>query len=150
MKSTTRVIALLVGLLLGMFLLTGSDCNKSSEPGTASLIGTWKLTQMTVKGTPLGDMTMTEATPGFPNMSITVNENGTFTATTVDEGTTETETGTWSTNGDQFTITVDGTSETHTYSLNGNTLTLTMTLDMDLDGDYVAETYNVEMQFTKQ
>jgi len=75
MKSTTRVIALLVGLLLGMFLLTGSDCNKSSEPGTASLIGTWKLTQMTVKGTPLGDMTMTEATPGFPNMSITVNEH---------------------------------------------------------------------------
>ncbi|MFC2135937.1 lipocalin family protein [Bacteroidota bacterium] len=139
MKSLKSIHYLICSLLLLLILSVGCDTSESTDGG--GLAGTWQLTSMSM--TYLG-MTIQIPQEDMMQQTLTINEDGTFTASGIDDDGPFTESGTWNTNGNVLTVysPMDGTM-TFNYSISGNTLTLT--------GDMVesGETISVTMTYTR-
>ena len=120
MKNVLPKIVLIICLIIGMVLLTGSDCNKSTDASDASsnLVGIWVLTSMIE-----GGETLTPAEADLL-MTLTLNADGTYSATYTTEGETDTETGTWSATSTMITFN-STIQESWPYTLSGNTLRIT-------------------------
>lgn len=124
-----RVAAVLILALCSSTVSCGSD--SSTNPTTASLAGTWKLT--TVNGSPLPYVEQSGTTTiELLNDQITAAASGAFTEsynvryTTNGQATTQpsTDAGTWSLNGTIVTIHFTSTNTTDTATLSGNTITI--------------------------
>ncbi|MCK4342891.1 MAG: lipocalin family protein [Phycisphaerae bacterium] len=87
----------------------------------STIVGTWKVTEMTQRG---------ESMPPELQMELTFGQDGTMTLSMFMEGMPEamSMSGTYTLSGNQITITMemDPESKTGTYSLAGNTLTIEM------------------------
>jgi len=110
MKWTKWVWVLAIGTAL---ILGAVGCGSSDSGGGGGVEGSWKATSF--NGLPL---------PSGVALSITLSDNGTYSAATTYEGVTATETGTWSTSGNQLTTVHEGEAESVTYSISGNTMIL--------------------------
>ena len=140
MKSLKSIHYLIITLLVSIVISVGCDTSESTNEG--ALAGTWQLTSMSVS---YMGQTIPIPPEEMEQTTITINEDGTFSAYGVDEyGDSYTDSGTWSTNGNQLTVVspTDGTM-TFEYTLSGNTLTLTE--DMVEEGI----TITVTMTFTR-
>ena len=113
-------------LVLGTVVAVGlgaTGCGGGDDGGGNSLTGTWHAQSLNGQPMPVGVA-----------LSITLNDNGTYTATTTYGGISAVETGTWSTEGGTLVSVHEGETEQVAYSLNGNTLTVS-----DQEGVFVLQ-----------
>ena len=106
MHPMSRKIPLLFVLASVLSLVAGSGCNKDNgvEPvKNESLEGSWRLTSVILKDTPVGDMTLPAATflemsgTGATTSTMQFNEDGSASLTTTyEEGDDDVVPGTWS------------------------------------------------------
>jgi len=130
----------------------GVDANKNE-----SIIGTWALDQVIMKGTPVGNLEFTGAQflelsgLGATSSTMQFNEDGTASVTTtyVDKD-DEIVPGTWSQDGRKLIISGAGIDDTVGFDLDGNTLTLMIMMPIDFDSDGVAEDTAIDMIYAKQ
>ena len=144
---------------LMLLLAAGSGCkddNGVEPPVNASLEGSWRLTNVTLKDTPVGDMTLPAAQflemsgTGAKTSTLQFNEDGTVDLTTTyADRDDEVVPGTWSRDGDKLVIVGAGIDATVPYAISGSTLTLTIILPIDFDSDGTAEDTDVDMIYTK-
>jgi len=157
MRDFTRIVllSLLLTLLLGLF--TGSSCDKGTEPKKGgSIIGTWRMANVLMKDTPVGDLSMTaeaflEASgTGATSSVLQINEDGTASVTTTyEDGSEEVVPGTWTRDGNQLTIDGAGIDDTVTYEVDSTTLTLTMIMPIDFDNDGTTEDTEIDMIYSR-
>lgn len=117
MKSMKFFAAMFVAA--SMFALTG--CSKDYED---EIIGTWKVTSITITETFNGQSHTEEETPQG-EYTLTFNEDKTVVATTVEEGHTETDNGTYSIDDDTLIVTLDGETQKLAIDIDGDDMTLT-------------------------
>ena len=108
MKWMKWFLILVVGITVG---LAAAGCG-SSDDNDDPLVGTWRAT--TYNGQPM---------PTGISMTMTLSDNGTFSATTAVGADVETETGTWSAANGVLTTASDGETDDVPYSVSGDTLT---------------------------
>ncbi len=89
------------------------------EPTAPTIIGTWRVTEMSRNGQVMPEMTQMQ-------MTLTFAEDGTVTMSMTHPQRPEpmSRSGTYSISGDQLTITMEGDSKTGPYTLDGNQLTI--------------------------
>jgi len=149
MKKLYHMLTILLSVSLITFLLTNSDCDKSTEPDE-TLPGEWELISA---DTPIGEKTPTDL--GYEYVFVTLNEDGTFDARAKAIGVDEvTGTGTWEVNGDELTINLDAdnpliimlgiTTLTEEYDITGKILSFTT--EITYLGIPVQATLNFEKQ----
>ena len=117
MKSIKFFAAMFVAA--SMFALTG--CSKDYED---EIIGTWKVTSITITETFNGQSHTEEETPQG-EYTLTFNEDKTVVATTVEEGHTETDNGTYSIDDDTLIMTLEGETQRLAIDIDGDDMTLT-------------------------
>jgi len=159
MKSISRKIPLLFVSVILLSLVVGNGCKDDNgvEPQeNVSLEGSWRLTSVILKDTPVGDMTIPAAQflemsgTGATTSTMQFNEDGTAALTTTyKEVDDEIIPGTWSKDGDKLVIVGAGIDATVPYAINGSTLNLTIILPIDFDSDGTAEDTYVDMIYTK-
>ena len=146
MHSISRKITFLFVSAFMLSLVVGSGCNKDSvvEPKTnESLEGSWRLTSVTLKGTPVGDMTLPAAQflelsgTGATTSTMQFNEDGSAAVTTTYE------------EGDKLVIVGAGIDDTVPYAIDGSTLTLTIILPIDFASDGNPVDTEIDMVYTK-
>ena len=139
---------LLLVIIAVSFLVLTASCKKDesspTESATASLVGTWVLTKITIlNGASSFDMTPAQAQIAS---TIIARADGTYTATVINQGVTTTESGTWSTDGRKVTFRLqDGTTTIQDYTINGNKLVVSQTIPTPLGTETPAN-----LEFTKQ
>jgi hypothetical protein len=159
MYSISRKIPFLFVLAIILSLVVGSGCKEDNgvEPQkNESLEGSWRLTSVTLKDTPVGDMTLPAAQflemsgTGATTSTMQFNEDGSAALTTTyEEGDDEVVPGTWSKDGDKLVIVGAGIDDTVPYAIEGSTLTLTIILPIDFDSDGTAEDTEIDMVYKK-
>ena len=159
MYCISRKISLLFVLAIILSLIVGSGCKEDNgvEPQqNASLEGSWRLTTVTLKETPVGTMTMSAAQflemsgTGATTSTMQFNQDGSAALTTTyEEGDDEVVPGTWSKDGNNLVIVGAGIDDTVPYSINGSTLTLTITLPIQFDPEGAAEDTDIDMIYAK-
>ena len=159
MHSISRKIPLLFFSAIMLSLVVGSGCNKDSgvEPQeNESLEGSWRLTSVTLKDTPVGDMTLPAAQflalsgTGATTSTMQFNEDGSAAVTTTyEEGDDEVIPGTWSKEGDKLVIVGAGIDDTVPYAIEGSTLTFTIILPIDFASDGNPVDTEIDMVYTK-
>ncbi len=120
-KSKSIMAVMLCLAVVALFL----NCKNDNSPTSAQesgLVGTWKLSKMTIGTLIFDDL----ETIGFA-VTLELKSDGTFRSTEVDEGLTTVETGTWSVSGNTLLLTENNETISATYVLAGNKLTVTMT-----------------------
>lgn len=130
MRKIMRVTLMVVVAMLMVGLFIGSSCDKSTNGSKdASLVGTWKMFNMTMTLSNGAQVTYTPAAMGYTSVRITLNEDGTATATLADtDGTVETYNGIYDVDGDEITLSgTDIFEGTYTYDISGDRLTITVT-----------------------
>ena len=139
MKYLKSIHYLIFSILLSVLISVGCDTSESTDDG--SLVGTWQLTSMSM--TYMG-MTIPIPPEDMMEHTITINADGTFTESGVDDDGPYSASGTWSTNGNVMTVTspTEGTM-TFNFSLSGNTLTLMGEIEE------MGETISVTMVYTR-
>jgi len=105
---------------ISLFLLfVGCKKEDSATNTSSSIVGTWKLTKLTVNGT---------AQPVNYVETVKLNSDNTYTYTRIENNQTYSDSGTYSTANGKVTVThQDHQSQTMDYTLNGNTLIITET-----------------------
>ena len=111
--------SLIISLFSCFFLITCSDDNSTSS-GSASLIGSWELTKLTVESNGV-KMEFDPSDVDFA-LTLTINDDGTYSITENDEGDITNLNGTWTRQGDKITIVEQGVTQEITYTLQGNKL----------------------------
>jgi hypothetical protein len=159
MHCINRKIPLLFVLAITLTLVVGSGCKDDNgvEPQqNESLEGSWRLTTVTLKETPVGTMTMSAAQflemsgTGATTSTMQFNQDGSAALTTTYvEGDDEVVPGTWSKDGDNLVIVGAGIDDTVPYSIKGSTLTLTITLPIQFDPEGTAEDTDIDMIYAK-
>lgn len=159
MYCMSRLKPLLCFSAIILMLVAGSGCKEDNgvEPQVnESLEGSWRLTTVTLRETPVGDMTLPAAQflelsgTGATTSTLQFNEDGSAVLTTTyAQGDDEVVPGTWSRDGDQLVIAGAGIDATVPYAINGSTLTLTIILPIDFDDDGTAEDTEIDMIYTK-
>ena len=145
MPSMKKLLFVIVGIF---FLVLTESCKKDdsspTESSTASLVGTWVLTKITIiQGSSTLEMTPAQAQV---ESTIIARADGTYSATLKNQGVVTTETGTWSTDGKKVTFKVqDGTVTTLDYTITGNKLVVSETISTPLGANTPAN-----LEFTKQ
>jgi hypothetical protein len=145
MPSMKKLLFVIVGI---SFLVLTESCKKDdsspTESSTASLVGTWVLTKITIiQGSSTLEMTPAQAQV---ESTIIARADGTYSATLKNQGVVTTETGTWSTDGKKVTFKVqDGTVTTLDYTITGNKLVVSETISTPLGANTPAN-----LEFTKQ
>lgn len=118
MKSMKFFAAMFVAAT--MFAFTG--CSKDYED---EIIGTWKVTSISVTETFNGQSHTEDETPQG-EYTLTFNEDKTVVATAVEEGHTETDNGTYSIDDDTLIMTLEGETQRLAIDIDGNDMTLTL------------------------
>jgi hypothetical protein len=159
MHPISRKIPLLFVLASVLSLVAGSGCNKDNgvEPvKNESLEGSWRLTSVILKDTPVGDMTLPAATflemsgTGATTSTMQFNEDGSASLTTTyEEGDDDVVPGTWSRDGDKLNIVGAGIDDTVPYKIKGDILTLTITMPIDFAADGNAVDTQIDMVYKK-
>jgi hypothetical protein len=159
MYCISRKISLLFVLAIILSLIVGSGCKEDNgvEPQkNESLEGSWRLTSVTLKDTPVGDITLPASQflemsgTGATTSTMQFNEDGSAALTTTyEEGDDEVVPGTWSKDGDRLVIVGAGIDDTVPYAIEGSTLTLTIILPIDFDSDGTAEDTEIDMVYAK-
>ena len=159
MRKWTRIFFAVITALISFTLFTGSSCdNGTGTKENYSIVGTWKMTSVTLYDTPIGDMKMTaELFLSFSGTGATMsvlrlNEDGTASVTTTyDDDSEEVVDGTWSLDGDILTIVGAGIDDTVTVDVGKTTMTLTLNMDIDFDDDGPLEAVEtvVDMVYTR-
>lgn len=159
MHSINKKIPFLFFLVSMLCIVVGSGCKEDNgvEPEkNESLEGSWRLTSVTLKDTPVGDLTLPAAQflemsgTGATTSTMQFNEDGSASVTTTyEEGDDEVIPGTWSKDGDKLVIVGAGIDDTVPYAIDGSTLTLTIILPIDFDSDGTAEDTEIDMVYKK-
>ena len=159
MYRMSRKIQVLFVSAMILSLVAASGCKEDNgvEPvPDAPLEGSWRMTNVVLRDSPVGDITMTAAQflemsgTGAQTSTMQFNEDGTAALiTTYDEGEDEVVPGTWSKDGDTLVIDGAGMDATVPYAIKGNTLTLTIILAIAFDPEAPAEDTNVDMVYAK-
>lgn len=160
MNIRKRAVLFLLVSALSLMLLVGIGCNKDNgvEPQkNQSIIGIWRLVSVTLKNTPIGDMTLSAAQflkmseTGATTSTLQFNEDGSVSLTTTyEDRPTDVVPGTWAKAGDKLTIVGAGIDDTVDYMVDGNTLTLTIILPIDFESDGTAVDTKINMVYAKQ
>ena len=156
MHNNARYILFIIIAIIFMVMLTSCEDNDQDEQEqNSSVIGSWLMTNVIIKDTPVGNLTMTGSAflgmsgTGALTSTLTLNEDGSASVTTTYESVAdEVEPGTWSQDGDFLVITGAGIDDTVAYELLDNTLTLTVIMQIDFAGDGFAEDTEVDMTYT--
>ncbi|NLX21561.1 MAG: lipocalin family protein [Phycisphaerae bacterium] len=92
---------------------------EKAEPTAATIVGTWRVTEMSHGGQPMPQMSEMQ-------MTFTFAEDGTLAMKITHPQMPEpqSKSGTYSVSGNQLTITMEGESKTGPYTLDGNSLTI--------------------------
>ena len=159
MYCISRKIPLLFVLAMILSLIVGSGCKEDNavEPQqNASLEGSWRLTTVIMRDTPVGDMTLAAAQflqmsgTGATTSTMQFNEDGSAALiTTYEAADDEVVPGTWSKDGDKLVIVGAGMDDTVPYAIEGNRLTLTIILPISFAPELPAEDTHIDMVYTK-
>jgi hypothetical protein len=159
MNSISSKIPLLFVSAIILSLIIGSGCNKDNgvEPEkNESLEGSWRLISVTLKDTPVGNITMPAAQflemsgTGATTSTLQFNEDGSAVLiTTYAEGDDDIVPGTWSKDGDKLTIIGAGIDDTVPYAIEGSKLTLTIMMPIDFASNGNAVDTQIDMVYTK-
>jgi len=159
MHIYNRKIRLLLVSALLLILVAGTGCDKDDgvEPEkNQSIIGTWRMVSVTLKDTPIGDLTVPAAQflsmseTGATTSTLQFNADGSAALTTTyADKADDVVAGTWAKEGDKLTIGGAGIDDTVGYHVDGNSLTLTMIMPIDFDSNGVAEDTEIDMVYTK-
>jgi hypothetical protein len=162
MYCISRKITFLFASAIILGLVVGSGCKEDNgvEPqnneSNESLEGSWRLTTVTLKDTPVGDMTLPAAQflemsgTGATTSTMQFTEDGSAAVTTTyEEGDDVVIPGTWRKESDKLVIEGAGIDQTVPYAIDGSTLTLTIILPIDFDSDGTADDTDVDMIYTK-
>jgi hypothetical protein len=162
MYCISRKITFLFASAIILGLVVGSGCKEDNgvEPqnneSNESLEGSWRLTTVTLKDTPVGDMTLPAAQflemsgTGATTSTMQFTEDGSAAVTTTyEDADDEVIPGTWRKESDKLVIEGAGIDQTVPYAIDGSTLTLTIILPIDFDSDGTADDTDVDMIYTK-
>jgi hypothetical protein len=145
MSSVKKLLSVLVGIsFLVLIENCKSDGGSPTESATASLVGTWVLTKITI----MNGAASLEMTPAQAQIASTIiaKADGTYTATVTNQGVASTESGTWSTDGKKITFKLqDGTIRVSDYTITGNKLVVSQIISTPLGAETPAN-----LEFTKQ
>ncbi len=159
MHTLNRCKRLCIILVVVLTLIIGLACEKDS--GTApekndSILGSWRLVDVVLKDTPVGDMTLSAnlflemSETGAQTSTMQFNEDGSAALiTTYENNSSDTVPGIWSKDGDELTIGGAGIDDTVGCDVDGNSLTLTMSMLIDFDSDGTPEDITVDMNYTR-
>lgn len=158
MKHLRPFVLLSIILCLGVCVV---HCDKDSGTNNGNndnfeenLVGTWTLATMTIPNPEGGDPITVPAAFAGISMVVTINANGTYSATVNFGDGEDTENGTWSATATTLTLTAAGEEIDLPYTLSGNTLTLVfnttdMGIEIDLDEDGTPDDVTLTLTFTK-
>ena len=159
MYCMSRKILLLFVSAIILSLVVGSGCKEDNgvEPQkNESLEGSWRLTSVTLKETPIGSLTLSAAQflemsgTGATTSTMQFNEDGSAALTTTyEEADDEVVPGTWSKDSDKLVIVGAGIDDTVPYAITGSTLTLTIILPIDFESDGTTVDTEIDMIYTK-
>lgn len=159
MYCISRKIPLFFVSAIILSLVAGSGCKKDSaaEPEkNATLEGSWRLTTVTLRDTPVGNMTLPAAQflemsgTGATSSTMQFNEDGSAAViTTYAEADDEIIPGTWNKDGDKLIIVGAGIDDTVPYAIEGSTLTLTITLPIDFASNGNPVDTDIDMIYKK-
>ena len=154
---TIRILVLIIAAAVMQILFTGSSCDNGVESKKdESIVGTWRMSDIVMKNTPVGNMSMTAeqflelSGTGATSSTLQLNEDGTASVTTTySEGSDVVADGTWSLNNDKLIINDVGIDDIVTYDIDGKKLTITVMMPIDFDADGTDENIEVDMVYTK-
>ena len=159
MRSMNRIRVLLLISAIAMSLFVGSGCDEDNgvEPKeNKSIVGSWRLSSVKMKGTPVGELTLPAAQflemseTGATTSTLRFSEDGSASLiTTYADSADDVVAGSWTKNGDKLTIDGAGIDDTVTYNVDGNTLTLTMMMPIDFYSDGTPEDTELDMIYTR-
>jgi hypothetical protein len=159
MYFISRKIPLLFVSSIIISLLVASGCKDDNgvEPQqNESLEGSWRLTTVILRDTPVGDMTIAAAQflemsgTGATTSTMQFNEDGSAALiTTYEDADDEVVPGTWSKDGDNLIIVGAGMDDTVPYAIEGNRLTLTIILPISFAPELPEEDTVIDMIYTK-
>ncbi|MDZ7722622.1 MAG: hypothetical protein U5R06_07355 [candidate division KSB1 bacterium] len=154
---TIRILVLLIASALMQVLFIGSSCDNGVESKKEeSIVGNWRMSNVVMKNTPVGDMSMTAeqflelSGTGATSSVLLLNEDGSASVTTTYTGSSDVVVdGTYSLNGDELIINDVGIDNIVGYDIDGNTLTITVMMPIDFDSDGTDEDIEVDMVYNK-
>lgn len=157
MRTYIRIILFFLFSVITLNLFTNSSCEKGVEPEkNVSIIGTWRMVNVKMKDTLLGDLTLTAeyflemSGTGATSSILQINEDGTASVTTTYTDSSEVVVpGTWTIDGNKLTMEGAGIDDTVTYEVDGNTLTLTMIMSIDFDSNGTPEDIEIDMIYNR-
>ncbi len=109
MKGMKWFLVLAIGIAMGLSATGCGGGGGDDDP----LVGTWEATAFNGQALPAGI-----------SMTMTLQDDGTYTATTVINGAPEIEAGTWSAANGVLTTVFGGETDTAPYGVDGDTLTI--------------------------
>jgi hypothetical protein len=152
---TRSTLTVLVVLTLSTVFLTCEGDNNTEPEVNESLVGSWALTSVVMRDTPIGTMTMAAGAflgmsgTGAATSTLVFVADGTVTLiTTYTDESEDTEPGTWSQEGDSLVVDGAGIDQTVSYELDDTSLTLTRIFQIDFDGDGTSEDTPTDMIYT--
>jgi len=157
MRTYIRMILLLLVSATMLCLFTHSSCdNGTGSEENESIVGTWRLVDVIMKDTPVGELSLTAENflelsgTGATSSTLQFNEDGSASLTTTyADSSEEVVPGSWTIDGDKVILVGVGIDDTVPYDVDGNTLTLTITLPIDFDSDGTAEDTKIDMIYNR-
>jgi|GEM_PF-3292687 len=157
MKRRTYRIIFATLLIIGTALVSSCSSDSGSEPEeNTTLTGSWQMKSVTMKGTPVGNLTL--SAESFLGMSgtgavrsvLTLNEDGSaVTVTSYEAAADHSEPGQWLLDGDLLSIDGAGIDDSVPYLLQNRILTLTVIMAIDFEQDGTAQDTEVDMSYEK-
>jgi hypothetical protein len=155
MRKALKYIVISI-LSISLLLVFGGCEEDGDDEQKYSVIGSWLMSSVVLKDTPIGDLTMTasgflgQSGTGAQTSTLILNEDGTAaTITSYEAAPDSTEPGTWSQDGNKLAIEGAGIDDIVPFSVGSTSLTLTLTIPIDFDLDGVADDTQVDMTYEK-
>ena len=156
MRHALKYIFISVLSIMLLMVFTGCEEDGSDDEQEYSVVGSWLMSSVVLKDTPIGDLTLTasgflgQSGTGAETSTLNLNEDGSAaTITTYEAAPDSTEPGTWTRDGNRLAIEGAGIDDSVPFSVDSETLTLTLTMPIDFDMNGVAEDTQVDMTYQK-
>lgn len=139
-----------------LVLFTACEDTENEDEQTYSVVGTWLMSSVVMKDTPVGDLTLTalgflaQSGTGAQTSTLILNEDGSAAViTTFETAPDSTEPGSWTQSGDLLTIDGAGINDTAPFSVDEETLILSLTMPVDFYANGMPEDTQIDMTYTK-
>lgn len=157
MRNVIKYIIISVLSLSLLFVVTACEDPENEDEKKYSVVGTWLMSSVVMKDTPIGDLTLTasgflaQSGTGAQTSTLILNEDGSAAVTTTYEAAPDsTEPGSWTQDGDMLTINGAGIDDTVPFSVDEETLIITLTMPVDFYSNGMPEDIQIDMTYEKQ